>query len=414
MKFMEEGPGIKSGLSDLPKSLNAGTISSGLISSIFGCTGPALIIISAAAAVGFSAQETASWLFGVYVFGGLIGCILSLYYKAPISGAYAISAATLMGTALAGHTFSEASGAFILAGVIVLVLGVSGLIGKLMKVLPMEIVMAMVAGCMLKFGVNIVTFTFGVNIADYTFHAKLVCGMAVLAFLITPNLLKKFPGVLAALIVGIIAAAATGGFSGSISEVAYIPPSLVKPSFDPSLILSCTLPIAMLVVGAEGAQAIGVLEAKGYKVPANSMTIMSGIGGICAGIFGGHNANIAGPMTAICASEEAGPKDGRYAASVVNGAVFILFGLLSSFAMAFIKLIPQSLISTIAGLAMINVLIGAFSAAFKSGRYRTGAFFALITGVSGVSIFNIGSAFWALVVGVIVSLLYDRKDFKKA
>lgn len=405
MRFMEEGPGLRSGLQDLPKHLNASTIGAGLVSTIFGCTGPAMVIISAAATVGFSARDTASWLFAVYVFGGLIGCFLSLYYKAPISGAYAISAATLMATALAGYTFSEAAGAFILAGIIVLVLGLSGLIGKIIKVLPMEIVMAMVAGAMLKFGVNIVTFTK----ADL-----LVCGTAVLAFLFAPLFLKKFPGVLAALVVGVIAAAATGGFSGSISEMAYIPPHLVKPAFAPQLVLGCAIPIAMLVVGAEGAQAMGVLEAQGYKVPANSMTIMSGIGGICTGLFGGHNANIAGPMTAICASEEAGPKEGRYAASVVNGVTFILFGLLSSFAMSFISFIPESLVYTLAGLAMINVLIGAFRDAFKTGRYKTGAFFALIIGVSGISILNVGSAFWALVFGVFVSLIVDNKDFKKA
>ena len=36
-------------------------------------------------------------------------------------------------------------------------------------------------------------------------------------------------------------------------------------------------------------------------------------------LVGAHNANIAGPMTAICSSSEAGPKEGRYVASVVNG-----------------------------------------------------------------------------------------------
>lgn len=404
MRIMEEGAGLKSGLQDLPKSLNAATIGSGVIAAIFGCTGPAMVVISAAATVGFSTRDTASWLFAIYVFGGLIGCFLSLYYKMPICGAYAISAATLMATALNGYTFSEAAGAFVLAGVIVLILGLTGLVGKVIKILPMEIVMAMVAGCMLKFGVNIVT---------YTYEDTLICGAAVLAFFIVPCFIKKFPGVLAALIVGIIVVVATGGFSGSASEIAYIPPHLVKPSFEPSLILSCAVPIAALVIGAEGAQAMGVMEAKGYKVPANSMTILSGIGGICTGLFGGHNANIAGPMTAICASEETGPKEGRYAASIVNGVIFILFGVLSSFAMAFINLIPLSLVYTVAGLAMINVLIGAFRDGFKSGRYKTGAFFALIVGVSGVSILNIGSAFWALIFGVIVSLICERKDFVK-
>ena len=404
MNLIEKGPGILAGLRDLPRNLNASTISSGLVAAIFGCTGPAMVVIGAATTVGFSNAELASWLFAIYVFGGLLGCFLSLRYKVPIAGAYAISAATLMASTLQGYTFKQAAFAFFLAGIVVLIIGATGLVSKIMKVLPMEIVMAMVAGCMLKFGVNIVT---------YTAQDLLVCGLAIAAFFIAPLFIKKFPGVLAALIVGIIACAATGGFTGNTNEITFIAPMLPGFEFEPSLILSCTVPIAALVIGAEGAQAIGVLEGKGYAVPVNAMTIFSGIGGILTGAFGGHNANIAGPMTAICSSEEAGPKEGRYAASFVTGIAFIIFGLLSSLAMGLIGMIPLSLVYVVSGLAMVNVLIGAFRDAFKTSKYKTGAFFALIVAVSGISILNISSAFWALVFGIIVSLLADRTDFKK-
>ncbi len=403
MKLFEKGPGIGSGLRDLPRHLNGSTIASGLISTIFGCTGPALVVISASSSVGFSTADTVSWIFGIYVFGGLLGLILSLYYKVPISGAFSIPGATLMGTALAGYTFRQAAGAFLIAGVIVLIVGLTGLIGKVMKVLPLEIVMAMVAGCMLKFGTNIIT---------YTQKSVVVCGSAVLAFLLIPRIFKKFPAVLAALIVGVAVAAATGSF-GNMSSVTYISPRLVAPAFSGSLILSCSIPLAALVIGAENAQAMGVLKAQGYNVPANTMTIASGIGGIVSGLFGAHNANIAGPMTAICSSDEAGPKEGRYAASVVNGITFLAFGLVAAYAIGFVNLIPVGLTYVLAGLAMINVLIQSFRDGFKSGKYKTGAFFALVVGVSGISILHIGAAFWSLVFGVIVSLICDRKDFVK-
>lgn len=405
MKLFEKGPGFKSGLQDLPRHLNGSTIASGLISSIFGCTGPALVVISASSTAGFTTADTVTWIFGIYVFGGLLGLLLALYYKLPISGAYSIPGATLMGTALAGYTFNEAAGAFIIAGVIVLVIGLTGLIGKIMKVLPLEIVMAMVAGCMLKFGVNIITFTQ---------KDIIVCGSAVLAFLLVPRVLKKFPAVLAALIVGVIVAAVTGAFSGDMGDVSYIAPRLIAPAFNGSLILSCSIPLAALVIGAENAQAMGVLKAQGYDVPANGMTIASGIGGIISGLFGAHNANIAGPMTAICSSDEAGPKEGRYAASVVNGITFAAFGLVAAYAIGFVNLIPVGLTYVLAGLAMINVLIQSFRDGFKSGKYKTGAFFALVVGVSGISILHVGSAFWALVIGVVVSLICDKKDFAEA
>ena len=83
---------------DLLKYTNGSTLSSAIISTIFGCTGPCLVTIAAFEAAGFTTAETVSWIFGIYVFGGLLGAIMSLYYKMPISGAFSIPGATLMGT----------------------------------------------------------------------------------------------------------------------------------------------------------------------------------------------------------------------------------------------------------------------------------------------------------------------------
>lgn len=402
-RLFEKGPGFRSGARDLLKYTNGATLSSAIISTIFGCTGPCLVTIAAAQAAGFSHAETVSWIFGIYVFGGLLGMILALYYKLPISGAYSIPGATLMGTALAGYSFHEAAGAFVLAGVIVLIIGCTGLIGKVMRWLPLPIVMGMIGGCMLKFGTQIVT-----GVTDMW----IVCGLAVVAFLVLPRFIKGFPGVLGALVVGVIAAIATQAFNGDAGELAYVAPQFVVPHFNPNLVLSCSVPLAALVIGAENAQAMGVLKTQGYNVPANGMTVASGIGGIISGLVGAHNANIAGPMTAICSSDAAGPKEGRYAASFWNGLTFAAFGVVGSFAISFVSFVPTSLVNVLAGLAMMNVLIQSFQEGFGSGKYKTGAFFALCVGASGVTILNIGSAFWALVVGVVVSAICDSKDFK--
>ena len=405
-RIIEKGPGFRSGLADLGKHLNSKTITAGLVAAIFGCTGPALIVINAATTAGYTMEQTISWLFGIYVFGGLISLIMALYYKSPIVGAYSIPGATMLGTALAGFSFNEASGAFIMAGIIVLLLGLTGLIGKVMRWLPLPIVMGMIAGAMLRFGTAIITASVSLPI---------VCGAALVGFFIVPLLIKKFPPVLGALICGVIAAFATGSFTTEAVALTYIPPQFVVPQFNVATILSVSIPLAALVMGAENAQAIGVLYAQDYKPPINAMTVISGVGGVVAGLFGAHNANIAGPMTAICSSEEAGEKkEGRYAAAVVNGILFAGFGLIASFAVAFVKIIPSPLISVLAGVAMINVLLNAFQDGFGTKKFKVGAFFALVIGASGVSILGIGSAFWALVGGVVISMICEKKDFDKA
>lgn len=400
--IIERGPGFKSAFGDLGSNINSKSITAGVIAAIFGCTGPALVTIKASADAGFTPEQTISWLFGIYVFGGLISIIMSMYYKMPIVGAYSIPGASMLGAALLGFTFNEAAGAFIMAGVLVLLLGLTGLMGKVMKWLPLPIVMGMISGAMLRFGTAIVTSSV----------ASPIVGFAALAgFFVVPRLIKGFPPVLSALIIGLITAVVTNQVNFDLSGFTYVPPQLVRPAFNVSTILSVSIPLAALVVGAENAQAVGVLYAQSYKTPVNAMTIVSGLGGIAAGLFGAHNANVAGPMTAICASEEAGEKEKRYTGAFINGICFMAFGLLASIAMAFVKSLPAALISILAGVAMINVLTNSLKDAFSTNKFKLGAFAALVIAMSGISVLHIGSAFWALLGGVVISLITESKDF---
>lgn len=404
-RIVETGPGLMQGIRDFRKSVSSQTIAAAIIASVFGCTGPVLVCMKAATDAGFSNAEVVSWVWSVYVFGGLLGIFLSLRYKMPIAGAWSIPGATMLSSSLQGFTFAEASGAFLIAGVIVLLLGVTGAIGKVMKYLPIPIVMGMIGGCMFRFGTGIITSA----------EASPVLGLAAIGgYFIVPRIIKRCPPALSALICGVIALIATNQISVGEMELKYAGPVLVMPEFNPASILAVSVPLAALVVGAENAQAMGVLMGQGYKVPCNAMTVFSGIGGIITSLFGGANANIAGPMTAICAGEEAGPDTGkRYTASVLNGICFSLCGLLMGYILAFVNLIPASLVNVISGLAMIGVLMGAFQDAFQTGLCRYGAFMALAIGASGITIFSIGSAFWALVGGVVVSLIVERQDFTK-
>ncbi|WP_411843842.1 benzoate/H(+) symporter BenE family transporter [Salinicoccus sp. HZC-1] len=388
----------------LREALNIKTISAGVLAAIFGCTGPALIVIGGAQNGGLTQVETISWLFAIYFFGGILGVFLSIRYRQPIAGAYSIPAAVLVAGALTTNTLSEASGAYLIAGIIVLLLGISGMIGKVMRWIPGPIVMAMIVGAMISFGTDMI-----LSIEE----APLIAGTAVVLYLLSTALTKKVPAILPAFIGTMVIALAMGQFSLSGMEPALVMPQLVMPTFSFEAIISISIPLALLVIGAENAQATGVLISQGYKPPINMMTILSGVGGILASLFGGHNANIAGPMTAICASEEAGEdKEKRYGSVIINGTLFILFGIFAGIAVPFVTAMPGTLVGTIAGLAMIGVLLSSLQSAFSEPKFQVGAFFALIIGISGISFFGISAPFWSLLGGVAVSLVIEQKDFK--
>lgn len=399
--IIERGPGFREGLRDLPAAINLNSVSAGAVAAIFGCSGPALIVIGAAAAGKLTSGQTVAWLLAIYGLGGLISLLLALRYKMPINGAYSIPGAAIMTAAFASFSFPEIVGAFIMSGAIVLLLGVTGVIGRIMHWLPMPIVMAMIVGAMIRFGVGAV---------DSVKAAPFIAGSAALAFFLTMRFVKSFPPVLAALIVGLFAAAATGAIQAATVDIAFVAPEFTTPVFTMAAFFGVAVPLAALVIGAENAQATGVLMAEGYKPPVNAMTIVSGIGGILAGFMGGHNANIAGPMTAICSSEQAGEdRSKRYGATVVNGVLFGAFGLLAGVAVPFVLALPRPLIAVVAGLAMIGVLLSALQHGFaKQQGHQVGAFVALVVAMSSLNLFGISAPFWALVCGVIVSLLADR------
>ena len=122
--------------------------------------------------------------------------------------------------------------------------------------------------------------------------------------------------------------------------------------------LSIGVPLGLLVVCAENMQAIGVQIEIGKKPPVNAITVISGIGGIIAPFFCGHNCNIAGPMTAWAGSDDCGEVDKRYVAAVWCGIAFALTGIFAKFTMGLLAAIPAEALNMVVSLTLIGMIIG--------------------------------------------------------
>lgn len=401
---IESGPGFREGITDLKRYLNLSNSGSGLTAAVFGCTGPALIVLNAANNGGLTNAQAVSWLFSIYVLGGVITLLMALYYKQPIMGAWTIPGAVMIGVVLADFNLAQAAGAYFVSGLLVLIIGVSGTFRQLVDLLPRPIVMGMIAGVLIEFTIGIITAVS---------NAPIIAGVGLLGYLLFNRFFQRIPGIVGAIVLGISVAIWQGETAFSSVTLQIAQPILVIPSFSIDSIITIAIPLTIMVIGAENMQAIGVLQAEDYNPPINSMLAVSGLGGMIASLMGGHNANIAGPMTAITSSDESGDKrEGRYVASVVGGILFAGFGIIAAAATSIVNAIPGTLISLLAGVAMISVLISAFEQSWAaSEKYRYGTFFALIIGISGVSLFDIGAPFWSLVGGVLVSLVLEPDDW---
>ncbi|CAM3499924.1 benzoate/H(+) symporter BenE family transporter [Parendozoicomonas haliclonae] len=382
----------------------AENISAGILAAIFGCVATSFIIINSGTEAGLPEAYISSWLTAVWFFGGILGVYLAYTTKQPIAGAWSIPVGVMMAETLKLFPIEQAVGAYFIAGILVLLLGVSGLITRIIKFIPEPIIMAMIAGALMRFGTGIIT---GVA------NLPLIAGLTVASYFVAGRMTKKISPIIPAFGVGLLLSFALGHSSLDAFDATYKGLTVVMPEFDLGAIIAISIPIAILVIGAENAQATGVLMGEGYEPPVRKMTIMSGIGGMVTSLFCGPNANIAGPMTAISASDTAGPeKDKRYVAAFVCGVICLTFGWFSSYAINFLKLVPVPLIMTIAGLAMVNVLLSSMQAAFQAGKaFQIAAFFAFIIALSGVSFLGITAPFWSLVGGVVIALSTDTKAF---
>lgn len=400
-KILETGEDLRETLRALPGSITTKTIAAGTVAALFSCTGPPLIIMNSAAAGNLSTKELTSWIFAVYFFGGILSLFLSLNYRQPLVGAFSIPGTVLVGTSLTQITFSQAIGAYIISGLILLVLGLSGVMERTMRFLPQPIVMGTIAGTLIHFGTGII---------KSAYSAPLLGSATLISYFLTQRLLKRVPPILGALIGGLAVLLFKGNYNFELN-LHIIGPSIFFPDFVPKTILSVSLPLVVLVLGSENAQAIGVSEAHGYHPPVNMITILSGLASVAGAFLGAHSVNMAGVSTAICAAPGNGDRKGRYSGSIIAGILFISFGILNSPAVAFIKVLPLEFINVIAGLSMIGVLIGAFELSFSSKRFRTGAIFSLLIAMSGINIFFVSAPFWSLVGGVLVSYITEPHDF---
>src|SRR5215217_3808049 len=182
----------------------------GFIGFVFAATGPVAIILSVGTSGGLSPAELASWIFGVFFINGLITVGMSWRYRQPLAFFWTIPGTVLVGPSLQHLSFPEVIGAFFATSVLILVLGASGLVKRAMMAVPMPIVMGMVAGVFLRFGLDLVRSLHG----DIAIAAPMVAVFLALSAL--PALGRRMPPLIGALLVGALAAASLGRFDASL------------------------------------------------------------------------------------------------------------------------------------------------------------------------------------------------------
>ncbi|MDX2163611.1 MAG: benzoate/H(+) symporter BenE family transporter [bacterium] len=383
-------------LRDLPSALTPSAVLSGLLVIVIGYASSLVIVFQAAANASLTPAQTSSWVLAITVGAGVSSVVMSLWFRQPVTSAWSTPGAALLVTSLAGYPFSEAVGAYLLAGVAVAALGFSGLFGRVMALIPTPIVLGMLAGILVRFGIN-------------AFNAIPQAPLVVIPMIGVYFVLRRrgfrAPAAVT-LIVGLILAALTGTVHLEAFTLALAAPQLTLPTFSVASVLGLALPLFTLALTGQNAPGQAVLRNAGYDAPIDKALIVTGIVSALIAPFGGHGVTLAAITAALVTGSEAHPdREKRYAAGVATGCWYIVTGVFGAAIVALFAGLPPALIAATAGLGLVSAILSSLSGAMAEPDGREGALAAFLCTAANFSLLGIGAPFWGLVFGLAVDAI---------
>lgn len=368
-------------------------LSAGFIAVLVGYTSSAAIVFQAAAAAGGSAAHVSSWLWalGIGMFATSVG--LSLYFRAPILTAWSTPGAALLAVSLAGVPMSEAIGAFIFASALIVICGIFGLFEAIMRHVPKSLAAALLAGVLARFGLGLFS-----SMASQVW----LVGLMFFVYFIGRRHLPRY-AVPLAFLAGLLLAGVSGLIRGDSVTLALAMPIWTTPAFSLATLVGIGLPLFVVTMASQNLPGLAVLRANGYQTAASPLITWTGVTGLLLAPFGGFAFNLAAITAAICMSPVADPDPAqRYRAAVWAGCFYLLTGLLGATVASVFAALPGELVAAIAGLALLGIIGNSLEAALAEEREREAALVTFLCTASGVTLFGIGSAFWGLLLGMVV------------
>lgn len=377
------------------------TLLAGFIAVLVGYASSAAIIWQAAAAAGATPEQIAGWLTMLGIAMGISTLILTLWYRTPILTAWSTPGAALLATSLAGSNLNQAVGIFIFSSLLILICGASGLFARLMRIIPHSLAAAMLAGILLRFGLD--TFT--------SLQGHFLLSGSMLVSWLALKLFAPRYAVVAALLAGLAVCLLSGEFKPDNSAVSIVLPAYTAPEFNWADLLGIGIPFFLVTMASQNAPGVATLQASGYPVPVSPLITVTGLIALVLAPFGVFSVCIAAITAAICQSPEAHPdKERRWLAAAAAGVFYLLAGLFGGSISGLLTALPLAFIQTLAGLALLSTIAGSLFQALNHARERDAAIITFLVTASGISLLGIGAAFWGLIAGGISYCLLSRQS----
>jgi benzoate membrane transport protein len=378
-------------MKDLFKDCSLSAIVAGLIATMISYAGPLVIIFHAAEAADLTHAQLSSWVWAVSMGSAVLGALLSLRYRVPVVIAWSIPGSALLVTALPQLGLEQAIGAYLLANLILLLIGVSGAFDRLIARLPGSIAAGMQAGILFSFGIEV-------------FRALPVQPALVLAMFVTYLLMRRLQpryAVAAVLCVGAAVTLLSGQLRSEALVLELASPQFITPHFSLSALFSLAVPMVLVALTGQFMPGMAVLRNAGYPTPASPLITASAVGGLVLAPFACHGLNLAAVTASLCTGREAheNPRR-RYIAALSGSALYLLLGIAGATLMSLFAAFPAALIAALAGLALYGAISEALARSLAEPQERDAGLFTFLVTASGVSFLGLSAAFWGLLFGL--------------
>jgi benzoate membrane transport protein len=374
------------------------------------------IVLTAAGpdGMGLSDRRTSGWIALVYGLPLIPSLVLSLRYRMPLlltGNVFALIFFTSLGDRFA---FAELAGAAMLAGAILLGTSALGLTDRLAAWIPAPVVQGLIAGAVMPFVIGIFTNLSTSNKSGrIPAEVPLVVVAAVLAYLVSQRLLgRRVPPILTAFVVGLLVAVVTGQIGAFPALFAAPDLAFVHPRFTWTAIITTTPVLLAVMTIQANLPSVVYLRSQGFRPPERLLNVVSGVGTLAGSLLGPVTVSLALPPVLLTAGPEAGDQAIRYRSVFVPTVAGLLIAVFAATATDLAVLIPPVLLLTMAGLALMPALTAALREV-TAGPLVLGPLFAFAIALSDMSVLGLGPFFWSLVIGTLVSLLFEREGWRR-
>jgi benzoate membrane transport protein len=314
-------------------------------------------------------------------------------------GAAVLASAGIAG----GFTMHDAVGAFLACALLITLLGLTGSFERLMHHIPQAIASALLAGVLAKF-----------SLAGFL-AAKSAPGLVItmlMAYLLSQRWFPRY-AVPLTLAIAIVFVAFTTGFSSAGIHWGLTLPVWTQPAWSWQALVSLALPLLVVTMASQNLPGVAAISACGFGdqrahggdtgIPISKIISLTGLATLALAPFGAFALNLSAITAAICMGPQAHADPARrYTAAVCCGAIYILLGLFGATIMGLLNAFPKELVAAIAGLALLGTIGAALKVALDQPQHRDAALITFLVTLSGVTLGAISSAFWGIVMGVIV------------